>query len=125
MATIVVSGTARINDGTANVFTKNFSNTITVSQFMTRDIIFEDGFSDVIVSIAEFSSPSVMLAMNIGQSALRVNFAGHASADSAASLGFEFAGLYFVTGSGISGSIATHWANSSGDSAVATLVLGM
>jgi hypothetical protein len=125
MATVSISGVIRINDGTANVFTKNFFNSVVISQFVTRDIVFEDGFSDVILSLAEMSSPSVFMAVNNATSALRVNFANHASADSAASLGYEFTGIYMVTGSNISGSLATHWSNSSGDSAVATVILAM
>jgi hypothetical protein len=123
MGTISVSGTIRVNDGSATVFTKTFSAAVTVSQFITRDIILANGVSDVIVSVAEMSNPGFMMLLG-GTSALRVNFGNHASADSAASLGFEFNNLYAQIGSGTSGSINLHIANSSGDSSVVTLVQG-
>jgi hypothetical protein len=123
MATISVSGTVRITN-TSTIFTRTFSAGYTASTFVARDIVLLNGVSDSVVSLAEFSNPVFVMLMG-GTSLVRVNFGDHASADSAASLGFQFNDLWTWIGSGQSGPIDLHLANSSGDSATLTLIAGM
>jgi hypothetical protein len=122
MAQNIVSGTVRITN-TSTVYTRTFSAAVTVSNWTANDYTIANGLSDFIVSVAHVSNAGFLMLM--ATSTMRVNFGGHASADSAASLGFEFRDLYARVGSGISGDINLHFSNSSGDSAVVTVVHGL
>lgn len=122
MATNIVSGAVRITN-TSTVYTRTFSAAVTTSNFNVQDYVIANGVSNFIVSLAAQSSPGFLMMM--ATSTVRANFGGHASADSAASLGFEFKDLYARIGSGISGDINIHLANSSGDSATVTIIQGM
>lgn len=121
MANNIVSGTVRITN-TSTVMTRTFSANVTVSNWHAQDYTLTNGLSDFIISIAHQSSPGFLMLM--ATSTVRVNFGNHASADSAASLGFEFKDLFARVGSGISGDLNLHFANSSGDSAVITVIQG-
>jgi hypothetical protein len=122
MAQNIVSGTVRVTN-TSTVITRTFSAAVTVSNWNVQDYTITNGLSDFIVSLPNVSNPGFLLMM--ATSTVRVNFGGHASADSAASLGFEFKDLYARVGSGISGDINLHFSNSSGDSAVVTVIQGL
>jgi hypothetical protein len=122
MAQNIVSGTIRITN-TSTVYTRTFSAAITTSNWNAQDYIIANGLSDFIVSLALQSNPGFLMCM--ATSTVRINFGGHASADSAASLGYEFKDLYARVGSGISGDVNLHFSNSSGDSATVTVVHGM
>lgn len=122
MSSAVVSGTIRVSNNN-NVFTNAFSAIVTVSQWQTQQIILANGISDFIVSIATQSNPGFLMLM--ATSLVRVNFGEHASADSAASLGYTFKDMFAQIGSGQSGPLNIHLANSSGDSATVTLITGM
>lgn len=122
MAINIVSGTVRVTN-TSNVYQRTFSAAVTTSNWNIQDYNMPNGLSDFIVSLDVQSSPGFLMLM--ATSTVRVNFGGHASADSAASLGQEFRDLYARVGSGISGDVNLHFSNSSGDSAVITVVHGM
>ncbi len=122
MASAVVSGAFRVSNNN-NVFNRAFSGLTSVSAWVVQDLIIANGASDVILSYAQVSVPNVVFMT--ATSIVRVNFAGHASYVSAASAGWQFKDLFVWMGSGISGPIALHFANSSGDSATVTVGVGM
>jgi len=124
MASAHISGTIFIQDTSGtNVQARVVAVSVVVSQYVTQRIILANGVSNFIVSIASVSIPNVVWMT--ANSLCRVNFGNHASADSAASLGYQFKDIFAWAGSGQSGPINIHYANSSGDSAIVTLVLGM
>lgn len=123
MALNIVSGTMRITD-VSTIITRTFSASVTVSNWNVQDYTLANGLSDFILSIlTPVSNPGFLMMM--ATSTIRVNFGGHASADSAASLGWEFKDLFARIGSSTSGDENIHFSNSSGDSAVVTVIQGL
>lgn len=123
MGTLTVSGTVKIADDSGQVYTKNFTNTITISQYQARTIILDDADEDVEVSAPTFSAPTATLMLTDAGSIVRANFTG-GPLNSESSEGFEFAGFLMNIGSGISGlGDGVLMANSSGDSATITIIM--
>ena len=122
MAQNIVSGTVRITNA-STVINRTFSANITVSNWNINDYTIANGLSDFIISVAHVSTANFLMMM--ATSTVRVNFGGHLSADSAASLGWEFKDLFARVGNAISGDINIHLSNSSGDNAVVTVIQGM
>jgi len=122
MASALLSGAFRISNGGGNVFNRVLSTTTTVSTWFIQDMILANGVSDLVVSIASLSNAKVVVVIG-GESALRINYTGHASYASAASAGWEFKDLWAHIGqtSGIQG---LHFANSSGNSVTTTVIMG-
>lgn len=134
MAKMEVSGSIRIvGSGLTSgltMSTRTFSAAFTASTFMVQDIVLVNGASDVVVSIATLSQGGFLYIMG-GTSVVRINPGLHiasavtTSGYSVASVGITFNGIYAQIGSGGSGPLALHFANSSGDSATITVVYGM
>lgn len=134
MALISVSGTVRVlGSGLTSgqtVNTRTFSAAYVASTFMFQDFVLLNGVSDFVVSTATLSAGGFLLVLG-GASLVRINPGLHiassltTSGASVASLGVTFNGIYAQVGSGASGPLAIHFANSSGDSATVTVVYGM
>ena len=122
MGTILVSGSVRITDDTGVVYTKLFSNTISISSFDVQTVVIADAAEDYEVSHPGFSSPTCTIILTDVGSVGRVNFTG-GPLNSESSEGYEFANFIMNMGSGISGlGDGMLLANSSGDSATLTII---
>jgi hypothetical protein len=121
MASAVVSGSVRITN-VSNVINPTFSALVTVSQWATHAIVLPDATDDFVFSSVHFSNPGFLLMYSTG--IVRMQQGGLPSAASYASNGMEFKDLFAQIGSGISGPINMHFANSSGNSATVTIVIG-
>jgi len=121
MAQTVVSGAVRVTD-VSTIITRTFSAAITVSNWNVQEYTLANGISDFVVSRTHVSNPGFLMLM--ATSKVRVNFGGLVSAASLASTGYEFKDLFARIGSGISGDLNLHFSNSSGDSAVITVIQG-
>jgi len=122
MASALLSGAFRISN-TGNVFNRVVSTTTTVSTWFIQDIILANGVSDVVISIAQLSLANTIVVFG-GASICRINYSGHASYVSSGSAGWQFKDFWAHIGSGISGPTGIHMANSSGDSALITVIIG-
>lgn len=122
MPTISVSGTVRVSWGSSIVTTIPFSSLYTASVALVHSLQISNGVSDTVVSLANLSAPGFVL-LTADQLA-RVNYASE-SALSAGSAGRQFHGLFAQVGSGMSGPLALHFANSSGNAASVTIIQGM
>ena len=128
MASAVISGEIRVSNQ-GNVFSKSFAALVTVSQWYTNQIILNNGVSNHVLSLTTLSNP-IFLALT-ATSIVRVNIGGKdwgsaTSSLSAGSAGLQFKDLFALVGSGIavSGPFNLQFANSSGDSAVITIIAG-
>lgn len=118
---VLLSGGWRISS-TSGLWTQAFSNSVSCSTVMIQDIVLLPTMSDFIVSFPTLSNCQVFgLQAN---AIVRFNWSGHASYVSAASAGFQCTQVA-LAGSGISGVIGLHLANSGADSATVRLILGM
>ncbi len=123
VASALLSGAFRISN-VGNVFNRTISGTVAVSTWLAQDILLAHGVSELVLSLTTLSAPGVVMLIN-ATSICRVNYSGHASYVSAASAGWQFKDFWGQMGSGISGPTGIHLANSSGDSALVTLIVGM
>jgi hypothetical protein len=123
MAVIVTTHTVNVQDvaGT-NIETRSMPISVTVSQYQVHRIILANGVSEFVVSQVNLSNPGVILIT--ATSLCRVNWSS-VSSTGLASAGQNFKDLFAIAGSGISAFTGLHFANSSGDSAVVTLIIGM
>ena len=123
-ASAILSGAFRISNVNV-VFNRAFSGIVTVSTWLTQEILLANGVSDTVFSFAQLQIPGVIMLIG-ATSICRVNFTGTVgggSSVSAASAGMQFKDFWGVMGSGIAGVSGIHLANSSGDSALLTLVM--
>ena len=130
MASAAISGAIYIQDTSGtNIENRTFAPTIAVSQYVTHKIILINGVSEFVVSLASISIPGVIYVT--ANSLIRINPGIHIASVagtcgvSTASTGMQFKDLFVWAGSGMSGGGSLHFANSSGDSAVVTLIMGM
>jgi len=123
MAVIVTTHTVNVQDvaGT-NIETRALPISVTVSQYQVHRIILANGVSEFVVSQVNLSNPGVILLT--ATSLCRVNWS-NISSTGLASAGHQFKDLFCIAGSGISAMTGLHLANSSGDSAILMLVIGM
>lgn len=134
MAKIEVSGAIKITGSGVTsgltMGTRTFSAAFVASTFIIQDIVLPNGTSDFVVSIATLSAGGFLYIIG-GTSTVRINPGLHIASStttsgvSTASVGITFNGIYGQIGSGASGPLALHFANSSGDSATVTVVMGM
>jgi len=122
MAQTVVSGAIRVTN-VSQIITRTFSAAVTVSNWDVQEYTLDNGISDFIVSRAHLSNAGFLMLM--ATSIVRVNFGELPSAASFGSDGYQFKDLFARIGSGISGDLNLHFSNSSGDSAVITVIQGM
>lgn len=122
MASALLSGAFRISNA-GNVFNRALSTTTTVSTWLIQDVVLTNGISDFVISLAAISAPNTIVVIG-GASICRINFSGHASYVSSGSAGWQFKDFFAMIGSGISGPTGLHFANSSGDSATVTVMIG-
>ena len=121
MASAILSGAFRISNQ-GNIFNKAFDATVTVSTWQIQQLVLANGVSEIVVSNALVSAPSVIFAT--ATSLCRINYSGHVSYVSAASAGWLFKDAWIHLGSGITSITGIHFSNSSGDSATITLAIG-
>ena len=122
MASALLSGAFRISNQ-GNIFNKAFDITTTISTWHVQQVVLANGTSEFVLSFTHLSAPNTVFVT--ANSLCRINYAGHASYVSAASAGWQFKDLWAHVGSGMSGPIGIHLANSSGDSAIITVAVGM
>lgn len=130
MASAAISGAIFIQDVSGTTIeSRTFAPTVAVSQYVTHKIILANGVSEFVVSLASVSIPNIIYVT--ATSLVRINPGIHiASAAgtcgvSTASAGMQFKDLFVWMGSGMSGGGSLHFANSSGDSSVITMIMGM
>lgn len=121
MANAVVSGALRLSS-TSSVITRTFSAFVTVSTIFTDQFVLAAGVSEFVVSVPTISNPGVLVLTATGT--CRVNFGNLPSSTSHASAGYQFTDMFAQVGSGISGALALHFANSGSDSATITVFAG-
>lgn len=126
MASAIITGEVRVSNQ-GNVFTKAFSAMTTVSVWQVQQVNLAAGVSDWIVSLANQSAAQALVLM--ATSVCRVNFSGKdwgsaVSSLSAGSAGLQFRDLFAIMGSGMSGIVGLHFANSTADSYVVTVLTG-
>lgn len=129
MATMDLTLNAKVSAGQGGpVQNQAASVTITVSAYQVTRLTIANGVSDFVYSVAQLSSPSVIILAS-ATSVCRVNWSNPsvsgACAFSAGSNGVPFKDLFVIAGSGAAMPSSLHFANSSGDSATFTLIVGM
>ena len=123
MASVVASGMIRIS-GPVSTFTAiPFSGLFTASVYQIHTLQLTNGISDFILSLGTFSNPGAVIA--IADQIVRINYGNEPSAVSHGSAGRQFKDLWAQMGSGISGPLALHFANSSGQTASIVVIQGM
>ena len=129
MASAAISGAIYIQDTSGtNIESRTFAPTTAVSTYITHKIILANGVSEFVFSVTNISIPNVIYVT--ANSLVRINpgltiASGlTTSGVSLASVGMQFKDLFVWMGSGMSGGQALHFANSSGDSAAITVIMG-
>jgi hypothetical protein len=115
-------GSAALVD-TTSLTALSLALSLTVSHYSLQRLVLADGVSDVIVSLAALSSPSTIVLT--ATSLCRVNWPVASAMTSHGSAGLLFKDLFALVGSGAGLPSALHLCNSSGDSCIVTVLLGM
>ena len=119
---MIASGVMRISGPVSTFTTFPFSAMFTASVYQVHQFQIANGVSDFILSLANLSNPGLVIAF--ADQVVRLNYGGESSA-SGGSAGRNFKDLWAQVGSGISGPLSFHFANSSGNAASVTVIHGI
>lgn len=119
---MIASGLMRIS-GPVSTFTAfPFSAMFTASVYQVHQLQLADGVSDFVLSLANLSKPGIVMAF--ADQIVRINYGGEAGV-SGGSAGRHFKDLWAQAGSGMSGPLSLHFANSAGTAASIIVIHGM